>query len=196
VIPPAQPPRTFGERLATLEATASVFFAFVIGFCVVVGGGTAAVLSHQAQGFTWVVPAGIFVAAAETVSLVWLKWGLEGTSGRDRVPSLALRQRRWPVMLRLPIACWWLSHAAIGVGAMLLLESALGHQRESLWSSPLMIAAFAFGAFTISHTTHLFVMLGITAARRSEPIIGFWWRHRFLIDALVVAAALFVPAGR
>jgi hypothetical protein len=196
VIPPAAPRRSVGEYLATIEATASVFFAFVIGLVVVVGGGTVAVLSHQEQGLTWIVPAGALVAAAEVASLAWLKWGLEGASGRDRVPALAWRQRTWPVVLRLPIACWWLAHAAFGVGAMWLLEGALGDHRESLWRSPLVIAAFAFGAFTITHTTHLFVMLGMTAVHRSERAVAFWWRHRFLIDALVVAVALLLPTGR
>jgi hypothetical protein len=53
-----------------------------------------------------------------------------------------------------------------------------------------MIALVVFGYFTISHTTHLYGMLALTAISRNERAVYGWWRKRFMVDVLVTAVAL------
>jgi hypothetical protein len=176
--------------LATVESTASVFFAFVVGLVVVTAGGLAAFLSYRERGMTWVLPAGLAVAAAEVVSLAWLKAGLELPADRARVPELALRQPRWPIALRPLVAGWWLAHAAVGGGAMWLLEQAGALEELWSWRGAVLLPVVLFGLFTISHTTHLYAMSAIASLGGSRRWVDRWWRARFAVDALAVAAAL------
>ena len=70
---------------------------------------------------------------------------------------------------------------------MHLLER--GFQWDGLsMKSVVLIAIVLFGLFTISHTTHLYVMLTITSAHSSQKWVYAWWRHRFLVDAVITGA--------
>lgn len=173
---------TSGAILATVESTASVFFSFVVGFVIVIGGGWVALVSYQEDGVTWFLPAGILLAAAEAVSLMWLKHGLEDTTERSRIPEIALQQPRWPVCVRPLAAAWWLAHVALAGGAMWLLENALASGTSEIWRSPALLALLVFGVFTISHTTHLYVLLFFTSLHASRAWVYGWWRRRFLVD--------------
>jgi hypothetical protein len=182
-----------GDVWARVESTASVGFAFVIGALVIAGAsiGTT-MLFVRNEPLSWIVTsATVLTALGELAFLVWIAQVVGCATGRDRVPQLALLQRRWPLLLRPLMVVWWLAHLTIAIEAMLLLERAAAFLPETGWAqSAMILALLIFGSFTISHTTHLYAMLAISAGTRRKRWVFVWWRKRFLADVIVTLVAL------
>jgi hypothetical protein len=182
-----------GDVWGRVESTASVGFAFVIGTLVIAGAsiGTT-MLFVRDEPLSWIVTSATVLAAlGELGFLVWIAQVAGCATGRDRVPQLALLQRPWPLLLRPLMVLWWLAHLTIAIEAMLLLERAASFLRETGWAqSAMILALLVFGYFTISHTTHLYAMLAISAGSRRKAWVFLWWRKRFLVDVIVTLVAL------
>jgi hypothetical protein len=139
-------PRSGRVVLATIESTTSVFFAFVIGLFVLCACAMGVVLPANETSRTWTAPACVLpFAIGEVVSLWWLKAGLEGTTGRGRIPELALLQRPWPIPLRPLLAVWWLLHLGLAVGGMILLEKAVYAWWRKRFLIDMLVTAVALG---------------------------------------------------
>jgi hypothetical protein len=104
---------------------------------------------------------------------------------------LALRQRRWPWIVRIPIAAWWILHAVLLFLAAHGFTDRISFFRPTILERSLEVGVpvlFMFGtAFAMN--THL--LIGLYALFRSERLIRAVAKVRFLLD---VAVTLLVPA--
>ena len=73
IIVPAERPRLW----QTIESTASVFFAFLVGFALLTFGGLVVLSAEESPGFGWLLCAWIAAVMAEAAFLHWLKSSLE-----------------------------------------------------------------------------------------------------------------------
>jgi hypothetical protein len=171
---------------STIESTASVFFAFVVGFVLVLAGGVIVYLTATESDDRWLILVVVPVVVGEIISLTWLKGRLEGPRASRSIPSIALGQLDWPLVTRPVIAAWWLVHAAPAVAALVALEKLVPwHDLSASRLGPQLLLV-GFAIFTISHTSHLYVMLAVATVRRSPRLIHGYWRWRFAIDLSIM----------
>ena len=135
--------------------------------------------------------------AAEGIFLLNLKWSLEQDNEQPFIPAFALRQWRWPLLLRPVFSVWWTAHLLVGAGAMWLLEQALVFtSRDGMLESVrtpigvLRFVAILLGAWMVAHGSLLYLLLAITALRRDELLIRLIWRYRLLADVVLAVAGL------
>ena len=83
----------------TIEATAGAFYAFVVATAVLFGRFAVLFAGKPPEGFGWLLSIWIVLLALEGVFIVWPKQALE-VAYRPFVPIFALRQWRWPIVLR------------------------------------------------------------------------------------------------
>src|SRR5687767_7697524 len=86
IIPPETP-----RPWQTVESTASVFFAFLVGLMLLTVGGLVVFSADDAPDFYWLLPTWIAAVLAEGAFLYWLKSSLESAM-RPFVPEFALQQ--------------------------------------------------------------------------------------------------------
>ena len=168
----------------TLESTASVFVAFVVGLVVFLLAG-AFVVATPKEMSRWVIALGVAVIIAEVGFLYWLKVGLE-RGEKPFIPLFVLRQRRWPLAIRPLMAAWWAAHLGATLPAIWLAEQIIG---LGPITPPRMIAA-VFVVWMLIHCTLLYLLLATTALVRRARIVRFAWRYRFAIDLVLTTAVM------
>ena len=174
-----------------IESTLGAFFAFALGFIVIVFGGWMVGEARADKAFRWLLPVFLLVAVAECAFLLWLKWSLE--EGMHPLPPLlALKQHRWPPLLRPLFACWWAIHFLAAIAVLMAIEQTFKFVGESTGETTLRLA-FCLGAlFMISHSGMLYLTMALAALHHSEKFIWTVWRWRWLVDACVTAAGTIV----
>ena len=188
IIPPEGAPRAW----QTVEATVSVFFAFVVGFVLFTVGGLVVFSANDSPDFRWLLPTWIVAVLAEGAFLCWLKSSLE-VNMRPLVPGFALRQPRWPIVLRPVVCCWWIAHFMLAAAALWLVEALmLGDPARPLHVG-VRIAALGAFVWMLTHCSLLYLFLALTSLRRDERLVALLWRWRVLIDVLLTVAILFAP---
>ncbi len=175
----------FETFLMTVESTASVFVAFVVGLIVVIAGG-AAVFAPAKEGVPkTLVFAGPLVVVCEVLFLVWLKNGLERQE-KPFIPKFALRQRRWPIVTRPLFAAWWAAHLLVTVPALWVAEQIIGRGPVT----PLRMTVAVAVVWMLIHCSLLYLLLATTALYRSASTVRFAWRFRFAIDLVFTGGVL------
>src|SRR5204862_7462361 len=81
----------------TIESTASVFVAFIVGLVVLLVAG-AVIFAAPKDMPRGIIAAAIAVIVCEVWFLMWLKRGLERRE-KPFIPLFVLRQRRWPLLI-------------------------------------------------------------------------------------------------
>ena len=175
----------------TIEATLSVFFAFVLGFCLAVAGGVFIFLLRDEPGGRLPAVLSVVLLPCEGVFLLWLKHALERGDLHPFVPRFALRQLGWPILLRPIVACWWAAHFAVALGFLVLLENlAKGWSDWELRDLVIGYGALALATGTASHCGLMYLLLAVTALWRSERVVMTLWRYRLAIDLAVLVAVI------
>lgn len=156
----------------------------------------------------WLFP-GLYVLAgvksrhAERVAAMWIAWAaslvLLGFSFRfyarslngasHPVPiSIALRQRRWPSMMKPVVALWWL---AIGAGMVLGAEWVIRQYAGFREDQKLVRYAATVGVlFASAVAANTYLLLAVAAVARSPGLLRAIWRGRIVVD---LAAAFLLP---
>ena len=172
----------------TVESTMGAFFAFVVGFVVIVLGGNFVYLAHGSPEFPIVLGAFAVVGPAELWGLIRLKHALE-RGVRPLAPGLALSQPRWPLLLRPLVAAWWLAHYAVGLAAVVMLERYFPVSADDWRLTLFLWTVYAGCLFTTTHSAHLYLLLAVgSITRRAGPVMWLW-RWRWVIDVVIALAA-------
>lgn len=176
----------------TIESTVSVFFAFVVGFVVAVLGGNLVYLAWDDPQVRWLLPFWLIVLSGEGAFLLWLKWDLERGDLLPFIPRFAMRQIRWPIVLRPFVATWWLIHFCVAIAALLLIEHRISGTTDLSTGDVPAVVMVALIAWILSHCSLLYLLLAVTAVHRSETAVNALWRGRLLVDLIVVLMAFSV----
>src|SRR5262249_49402726 len=126
---------------------------------------------------------------AEGVFLLWLKMSLEA-GYRPFIPIFVSRQPRWPLLLRPIFAFWWLAHCALAAAALVGLHHIAGDIEGRWWTVSLRYVGLAVSIFTLSHSSMLYLLLGVGAMWYDRRLVLFIWEKRFFLDALTVLGVL------
>ena len=105
--------------------------------------------------------------------------------------QLAMRQPRWPWLAKVPVAAWWLAHAALAVFVAHAFGAQVSFFRPTLWERVLEVGVPVFCMFGAAFAMNTHLLLALYALFRSERLLRAVARVRFLID---MAAALFIPS--
>ncbi len=135
-----------------------------------------------------------FVMIAELVFLAWMKGGYDAHD--HPLPArLALRQPRWPILLRPFVATWWLAHWA---SMLLLAELFFRLMKVDLAGGDATLAALLWVGkvlllFGAAFASNVYLLLFAGALRTGPGLVWQLWRWRLGLDLLVAIAALWVP---
>jgi hypothetical protein len=168
----------------TVESTMGAFFAFVVGFVLIVTGANAAYLTAGTPQFVPVLATAVVLVAAELWGLARLKHALE--SGVHPVaPNLALAQPRWPLLVHPVVFAWWLAHYAVGIAAVVLLERHFPLASDDWREAAVRWAGYAGCLFTTTHSACLYLLLAVATVIRRPGPVAWLWRWRVAIDLLI-----------
>lgn len=176
----------------TIESTTGAFFAFAVGFIVIIMSINFIFLTYGSREFPVVLTAAVPLAAAELWWLARLKHALE-RGLRPLAPGLALSQPRWPLFLRPVVFTWWLAHYAVGIGAVVLLERYYPLTSTDWRDALFRWSLYAGCMFTTTHSAHLYLLLAVGSTIHRPGPVEWLWRWRIGIDLLIactVAAGL------
>ena len=115
---------------------------------------------------------------------VWRLWATLLQGELPLGPAVAKRsssRRRW---LGPFAAFWWFGHFLASVFSIVVITS-LGKSGDLIGT---MISAFMAVGVGIGGNVYLALM--IQALTADEAVVMRWWRHRFLLDAVVAAFAI------
>jgi hypothetical protein len=176
-----------------IEATIGAFFAFLVGFVLLLGGFVLILPETSKEIWIW-IPRIVWGAAimAEGWFLYRLKTALE--SGLyPFAPRFALRFGRVPLLLRAPASLWWLAHFTLGIAGCVLVENLI-LVKAATWDVRLLRSlSFVIVSFTIAYSSNLYAMLAITSLGAGEKLVYRLWRLRFLLDFGVALVAVAFP---
>lgn len=184
IVPPEKP-----RLWQTIESTASVFFAFLVGFVLLTVGGLVVFSAEGSPDFYWLVAAWILAVLAEAAFLYWLKSSLE-LGFRPFVPEFALEQRRWPLALRPVVCCWWVAHFMLAAGSLWVVERLMLDTDAGGLHLGWRIVTLVTFVWMLTHCSLLYLFLAVTALRHDESLVRLLWRWRVLIDLLLTLAVL------
>lgn len=104
--------------------------------------------------------------------------------------ELAIRMRKWPLIVRPFLGCWWTAHFLLGLAIALAVETVLAASGFS-HGIAIQILSFFIVSFTLAYGFNLYLMLALAAFGCSEKFLRIAWKRRAMIDlALATAAAL------
>jgi hypothetical protein len=113
-------------------------------------------------------------------------------------PALAARQRRFPGVLGLLQAIWWLAHVALFLFASVAMHRALAmtgdyaRSTDSAADRIIMQLALSSIVFGMTFTTNLYLMLTLSALTRNAALLDRVWRWRFVLDVAITVAVFLV----
>ena len=165
-----------------VESTISVIFVFLADFAVLVLGWNILFVVADAgeEGVLYLRAVWVGLVVLEGVFLLWLKHSLE--AGLHPVaPEMALRQIRWPVLLRPVVFLWWGAHFLMAAAAGAALVYSQRDDSIVLWAQ----VAVRFLNFTAVYSANLFLLLAVTSLWRNRQLVGILWRWRLLVDAVI-----------
>lgn len=182
-----KPPSTW----QTVEATASVFFAFVVGFCLAVAGGSILFVIDEPDA-KWLQAVSFVTLLGEGAFLLWLKHALERGDLRPFVPRFALRQLHWPLILRPVVACWWLAHLVVALAFLVMLERLTRTPERIDAAAVAGYAVLGLASWTAAHCGQLYLLLAVASVWRHERIVLLLWHYRLAIDLAFTGAVIAV----
>jgi hypothetical protein len=113
-------------------------------------------------------------------------------------PALAARQRRFPGVLGLLQAIWWLAHvalflfASVGMHRALAMSGSYTRSSDTAIDQYIMQFALSLIVFGMTFTTNLYLMLTLSALTRNTALLERVWRWRFVLDSAITLAVYFV----
>ena len=110
--------------------------------------------------------------------------------GEHRVgPMLAARQRRYPLILAVPVAGWWALHFAAAVLMVSAVEAGAmnGPGPRAAGEQGILVLIAVLFAYAASVAANVYLLLAVNALLPRGRVVGWVWRNRFWID-LVPAA--------
>ncbi|MGB7156543.1 MAG: hypothetical protein WBD40_00670 [Tepidisphaeraceae bacterium] len=190
--------RSFRAIVGALEAAAGLIVTAFFTFGIVGMLGIAVIANAWIANYPRLdrpVLIALTVLWLPLLALEWMTFQFyAGGMARVSHPvpvQLALRQPHWPWYARVPVAAWWVAHAALLVLAAHGFTDRISFFRPTFWERALEVGVpvlFMFGS-AFAMNTHL--LIGLYALSRSERFIRAVAKVRFLLD---VAVALLVPA--
>jgi hypothetical protein len=130
----------------------------------------------------------VVAAVAEIVFLTWLKASLE-RQVQPLAPALAMRQPRWPLLVRPLVAAWWSVHFAAAAVALIFAEHQISLDGHELRLTVMLGFLYLGAQFMLTNSAMLYLLLAVASVVPGEKLIQSVWRKRILIDLLAMGAA-------
>jgi hypothetical protein len=183
---------SFVPILHKIDATVGAFFAFLVGFVLLVLGGDIVYTARDSKDIVWLLPSWLIAVVLEGAFLWKLKTSLE-IGNYPFAPGFALKLGRWPLLLRPPAAAWWALHFLLGTVACMALENLIVANAVNWNIRILRCLIFVGVGLTIAYSANLYALLAITACGGGERVVRQVWRWRIVFDLGVAIAAACLP---
>jgi hypothetical protein len=180
------------RTLQKIEATIGAFFAFLVGFVLLVIGGDIVYVAYGQPGSYVVTAIWLTLLIPETWFLWKLKHALE-IGHYPFAPWFALKWSKWPLLLRPLISLWWAAHFLIGIVASIYFDNIVIADTTTRNIRLVRCLIFIIIDLTIAYSANLYALLAITAAGGKEQIVNNIWRWRIALDLAVAIVAAFYP---
>ena len=196
--PPEQKP-TVGDVIdyAGTVLAGGLIALGVFSFCVTLVLFNWATRNNQpiAERVIWTTVA-IVVGTAEAFSIVFGYRRLTSEITSSVLVTLALGQRRWPLLLRPIVAAWWLAHQAIMVIGTSIVVRAFAFPDVSTYvdcaARVIQFLLYLAG----SACGNAFLFLAVSSIWPTARAVRRLHRFRYAIDLLVAIALAFSPSLR
>ena len=174
-----------------VEAIVSLFTAGWFALMLIAGTG---IVPFRLQGTLWFWPAlagWLALLSGEMFFFRWLKFSLD-LDLHPFIPRLAIRQPRWPLIVRPFVLAFWLSHFVVSMVLLMLFEANLVAPGPQ-W---VFVAALVVVVWIFTHCSQMFLFLAISTLRNDAELIDTLWRLRFLIELVLTGLAIVVLKSR
>ena len=173
-----------------VEETETWVGAFFTSFVTLaIGGLIAFMIEHELSKPHW--PLYAWIAAA----IVWLLldfpaalwWWITARRDRPAAVAAALKQPRFPFLLRPLVAFWWLIHFTFGLFFVYLAHFQGEIAPDEDPAMRYVVFAMGVGYCLVANG---FLVNAVAALRHSRAAVEHVWARRWFVDAAVVLAGV------